>query len=175
MTYVSRGGESYLSPLSPDQVHQVAGGNGRCEMVLFDPIQPLDGAWTGTVRIQTITGCPSQVDQMIRPVVAGMVMQARVAWGGRYDPAKLGGDSSALVRWSERSPGHFVGRLQVETNPVLSVTGALTSTLVTPERATASMQIRIGAADSANTSALAMLGMADCRTTAIYDFVRTGS
>lgn len=176
MTYVSIGGKSYLSPLSPDQVHQAAGGIGRCEIALFDPIQPLDGVWTGTVQVQAVTGCPPQVDEMVRPVLVGMVMQRRVAWGGRYDPAKLSvGDSSALVRWSERSPGQFVGHLQLEANPVLSVTGALTSTLLTPERATASMQIRIAAANGANASALAMLGMADCRTTAVYDFVRTGS
>lgn len=174
MTYVSSGGKSYLSPLSPDEVHQAAGGSGRCEIVLFDPIQPMDGAWTGTVRVQTVTGCPPQVDEMVRPLVADMVMQSRIAWGGRYDPAKFGvGDM--LVRWSEQSPGQFAGHLQLEPNPVLSITGALTSTLLTPERATASVLIRIAAANSANASALALLGMADCRTIAVYDFVRTGS
>lgn len=172
-TYVTYRGEAYLSSLTPDEVHQIAGGEGKCEMALFDPIIPRDGTWQGSVRVQSMSGCHPQVAEMVPAIAAGMETTVQVVWeGGRFHPGKLAsGGSSPAVEWTEKGPGSFTGRLKVPQNKALTVTSSATATLTAPDRATATLRLRI-AAEGGGNALLAAVGMADCRTFAVYDFTR---
>jgi hypothetical protein len=174
-TYVTYRGESYLSPLTPDEVHQIAGGEGRCEMALFDPIIPRDGLWQGTVRVQSMSGCHPQVAEMVPAIAAAMENTVQVVWdGGRFHPQELAtGGGSDVVEWTEQGPGSFTGRLRVPENDVLTITTGATAKLTAPDRATATLRLRI-AAEGGNKAVMAAAGMADCRTFAVYDFKRIG-
>lgn len=175
MTLVSVGGKTYLSPRSADEVHRAAGGTGRCEVRLFEPMLPLDGMWRSSVRVHSMSGCLPQVVERVPPIVANMGASVPVRWNGRFDPAKLdGGGVTRVVEWTETAPGRFKGLISIPNNGMLKVAISLTATLLTPERATATMHLRIGAGEGANAAALGSLGMANCRTTAVYDFTRVG-
>lgn len=175
MTLVSTGGKTYFSPRNADEVHRAAGGTGRCEVRLFEPMVPLDGLWQSSVRVSSMSGCLPQVAQMAPPIVDDMGATVPLTWNGRFHPECLSGGASApIVQWTEMAPGRFKGRLDIPSNGILDVSADLTSTLVTPERATATMQLRIGAAKGANAAILAAAGMANCRTLAVYDFRRLG-
>jgi hypothetical protein len=171
-TLVRYGGETYLSPLTPDEVHQKAGGEGRCELALFDPIVPLDGRWQGTVRVQSMSGCHPQVAAMVPEIAAGMENTVQVRWDGHFHPQKLAADGgSGVAEWTEQGPGSFTGRLRVPQNEVLKITADMTARLTAPDRATATLRLRI-AAEGGNKAVLAAAGMADCRTFSVYDFRR---
>jgi hypothetical protein len=171
-TLVTYKGETSLSPLTPDEVHQIAGGEGACELALFDPIIPRNGLWQGTVRVRSVTGCHPQVAEMVPAIAAGMDSTVQVAWGGKFHPQKLAtGGTSPVVEWTELGPGSFTGRLNVQQSDVLTITSATTATLTAPDRATATLHLRI-AAQGGNAAIMAAAGMADCRTFAVYDFVR---
>lgn len=166
--------DAILSPLTPDEVDLAAGGDGKCELALFNPITPRDGTWQGSVRVQSVTGCLPQVGAMVPPLVDGMGNSQRIAWGGQFHPQKLATGHSPAVSWSERSPGRFTGRIQGPATGVIAVGAGLTATLTSPDHATATMRLRIAAAPGADKGALAAIGMADCRTHAVYDFRRIG-
>lgn len=174
MTMVRWNGEMILSPLSPDEVHLVAGGSGRCDLELFPPILPQDGTWAGEVRVEDSTGCRPEVAAMVPGIAAGMETTRRIAWDGQFHPAKLadGGDSAAL--WVKKTPTHFAGRLQVPQSGLMTVNGGLTATLTAPDRATATLRLRI-AVTGGDAAVLAAAGMADCRTVAVYSFRRIGN
>lgn len=175
MTLVSAGGRTYFSPRTAEEVHRAAGGTGRCEVRLFEPTTPLDGMWQSSVRVHSMSGCLPQVAEMVPPIVQDMGATVPVNWNGRFDPAKLdGGGVTRVVEWTETAPGRFKGRINIPNNGMLKVDIGLTSTLLTPERATAAMHLRIGADEGANAAVLGTLGMANCRTTAVYDFTRVG-
>ncbi|HQS45741.1 MAG: hypothetical protein B7Y12_04875 [Rhizobiales bacterium 24-66-13] len=175
MTLVSVGGKTYFSPRSADEVHRAAGGTGRCEVKLFEPMTPLDGMWRSSVRVSSMSGCLPQVAEMVPPIIDDMGATVPVTWNGRFDPTKLdGGGVTRVVEWTETAPGRFKGHINIPNTGMLKVDIGLTSTLLTPERATATMHLRIGAGAGANAAALSALGMANCRTTAVYDFTRVG-
>lgn len=163
------------SSMTPDQADADHGGDGTCEIEVFLPVTPADGTWTGKVRAQDFTGCAPQVAEMVPGMVAGMTFSRQVAWNGRFDPALLSADpTSQIVSWRALHPALFAGQLTTPVNSgVLQVTGALSSRLLTPDAATATLRLRVGT-DAKNAGALATLGMADCRVTAIYDFKRVG-
>lgn len=165
-----------LTTTSKEDADLAAGGDGRCDIELFDPITPHDGQWVGKVRAESIVGCPPTVAEMVRPAIAAMRFSDRIVWRGVFDPAKLtdaGGRS--LVSWQERTPESFAGVLDTgPANSVLDVSGRYVSTLVSPERVITTFRFRIGSAGSGNAAALAMLGMADCRTHAVYQYDLVG-
>lgn len=175
MTLVSMGGKTYFSPRTADEVHRAAGGTGRCEVRLFAPIVPLDGQWRSSVRVRSMAGCPPGVAETVPNVVDEMGTTLPVKWNGRFDPAKLDGSGTApVIQWTETAPGRFKGRLGIPSNGALNVSMNLTATLLSPERATATLLLRIGAGKGANAAILAAAGMANCRTWAVYDFSRLG-
>lgn len=164
-------GVTRWSPQTPDQADAHNGGDGICEIEVFPPVLPEDGNWSGKVRAQDFTGCAPQVAELVPGMVAGMTFSRKIAWNGRFDPAQLSADpSSKIVSWSERHPNLFAGQLNSPVkSEVLQVTGALSSRLIAPHKATTTLRLRVGASGK-NAAALAALGMADCRVTAIYDF-----
>ncbi len=168
-------GVTRWSPLTPDQADAENGGDGSCEIEVFPPTVAEDGIWGGRVRTQDITGCAAQVAEMVPGMVAGMSFSRQIAWNGRFDPAQLNENPARqVVAWRELHPNLYAGQLNnpVE-NDVLKVTGVLSSRLIDPDTASATLRLRVGAAGR-NAAALAALGMADCRVTAIYDFERVG-
>lgn len=166
-------GVTRWSSMTPDQADADHGGDGTCEIEVFLPAIPTDGTWTGKVRAQNFTGCAPQVAEMVPGMVAGMTFSRQVIWNGRFDPALLSADpSSQIVSWRELHPALFAGQLNTPVkSDVLQVTGALSSRLLTPDTATATLRLRVGT-NAKNAGVLAALGMADCRVTAIYDFER---
>lgn len=166
-------GVTRWSSMTPDQADADHGGDGTCEIEVFLPVIPTDGTWTGKVRAQNFTGCAPQVAEMVPGMVAGMTFSRQVIWNGRFDPALLSADpSSQIVSWRELHPALFAGQLNTPVkSDVLQVTGALSSRLLTPDTATATLRLRVGT-NAKNAGVLAALGMADCRVTAIYDFER---
>lgn len=166
-------GVTRWSSMTPDQADADHGGDGTCEIEVFLPVIPTDGSWTGKVRAQNFTGCAPQVAEMVPGMVAGMTFSRQVTWNGRFDPALLNADpSSQIVSWRELHPALFAGQLNTPVkSDVLQVTGALSSRLLTPDAATATLRLRVGT-NVKNAGVLAALGMADCRVTAIYDFER---
>lgn len=162
------------SALTPDGADAKYGGNGLCPIEVFSPVQPEDGTWVGSVRTRAVTGCPDQVTALVPGMVAEMVFSRRITWGGRFDPAMLSeAPDTGVVTWTELTPVLYRGRLNTpEDQSILEVNGDLTASLVAPDKATATLRLRIGAS-GANAAALAALGMTDCRTTAVYDFRRT--
>lgn len=169
------GVETKWSTLSPDDADATYGGDGVCPIEVFDPVLPEDGMWVGTVRTTSIEGCHEQVAAMVPGMVSQLVFSRHIAWDNRFHPAKLSQDpNSNVVTWQELTPVLFKGQMNpMGDQSVLSVTGDLTSSLVAKDEATAMLRLRIGA-QGANAKALAALGMADCLTTAVYDFTRTG-
>lgn len=165
-----------LSTTSKEDADLAAGGDGRCDVELFDPIVPRDGQWVGKVRADSIVGCPPNVAEMVRPAIAAMRFSDHVAWQGVFDPAKLThADGNRLVSWQERTPESFGGVLDTgPANGVVDVSGHYVSTLVSPDRAITTFRLRIGAVEGGDVAALAMLGMADCRTHAVYEYDRVG-
>ncbi len=168
-------GVTRWSSMTPDQADADHGGDGTCEIEVFPAVIPADGTWAGKVRAQDFTGCAPQVAEMVPGMVAGMTFSRQVAWNGRFDPALLSADpTSKIVSWRALHANLFAGQLNTPVkSDVLQVTGALSSRLLTPDTATATLRLRVGT-DAKNAGVLAALGMADCRVTAIYDFERTG-
>lgn len=166
-------GVTRWSSSTPDQADAQYGGDGHCEIEVFPPVAPADGTWSGTVRTQDFTGCAPQVGEMVSGMVAGMTFSRQIVWNGRFDPALLSSDpANQIVTWRELHPNLFAGALNSPVkSDVLQVAGALSSRLVDPDTATATLRLRVGAAGK-NASALAALGMANCQVTAIYDFER---
>jgi hypothetical protein len=167
-------GVTRWSALSPDRADADHGGDGVCPIEVFLPVEPEDGTWTGKVRAQDFSGCAPQVAEMVPGVVAGMTFSRQIAWNRRFDPAQLSADpASKVVSWSELHPNLFAGKLNSPVkSDVLKVSGALSARLTAPDRATATLRLRIGSSGK-NAATLAALGMADCRVTAIYDFENT--
>jgi hypothetical protein len=163
------------SELSPDAADATYGGDGLCPIEVFAPILPEDGTWQGSVRAQSIEGCAPAVQEMVPGMVAALEFLRQIGWEGKFDPRKLSLDpNTGVVSWTELHPSLYGGQLNAPTNSdILTIHGALSASLVAPDTATATLRLRIGA-KRANAEALAALGMADCRTTAVYDFKRVG-
>lgn len=174
MVLVSNKGDLIWSRSTPDELDLIAGGDGTCETVLFKII-PEDGTWASSVRVQDIRGCLPQVAEMVPPMVAGIGASRSIVWGGRFDPAKFAIDGAKnAVRWTERNATYFDGTVPVPANPVLDVTATTTATLTAPDKAEATLALRLKAGPGTDAAALAMIGMANCQVDATYDFVRTG-
>lgn len=172
MVLIDHKGTYRWSASLPDAIDREMGGDGVCPIELFT-LTPLDGTWKSSVRVQDVQGCLPQVAQMVPPLVDGTGDVKPIAWGGKFHPSRLAsGDAPDLIRWTERSPTAFDGTVPVPQSGVLKVTVTATATLTAPDRAEATMALRLAAADGADAGALAMLGMADCRVDAVYDFTR---
>lgn len=174
MVLVIKGNDYIWSSASTDQIDASYGGDGVCPVELFN-IMPEDGTWRGSVRVQTIEGCLPQVAAMVPPLVDGMNNSKQIAWGGKFHPSKfVVGNAPDGIRWTERSPTRFDGVFPVPANGTLDVSVIATATLTAPDRAEATMALRFAAAAGGDAGALALLGMANCRAEAVYDFERVG-
>ncbi|MGY9048700.1 MAG: hypothetical protein ACKVKF_17040 [Rhodobacterales bacterium] len=170
------GSETKWSTLTPDAADAEYGGDGICPIEVFAPVLPEDGTWVGTVRATAITGCPDQVAAMVPGMVSGMVFSRQITWGNRFNPTQLSETpNSGVVTWTELTPVLYRGRLNTPGDQgILEIDGNLTASLVASDRATATLRLRIGSS-GANATVLASLGMANCRTIAVYDFRKTGT
>ena len=174
MVLVSYNGDWIWSRSGVDEIDLIAGGDGICAIELFG-IVPQDGAWRGAVRVQEISGCLPQVADMVPPLVENMGNLQQITWGGQFHPTRfVTGTAPAGIRWTQRSPTQFDGVFPVPANGTLDVKITATATLTAPDRAEATMALRLAAARGANAAALALLGMADCKVDAAYDFERVG-
>jgi hypothetical protein len=174
MVLVNNKGEFIWSPSSADEIDLAAGGDGTCEIEVF-PIIPQDGTWLGSVRVQDVQGCPPKVDEMVPPIVDNFDSAQSIVWNGKFHPSEFViGDAPDRMRWTERSSTQFDGVFPVPPNDTLDVSITATATLTAPDKAEATVAIRIAGAPGVDPAALALLGMADCRVDAVYDFTRTG-
>ena len=141
---------------------------------MFD-IVPLDGTWKGTVRVQEISGCLPQVARMVPPLVDAMGSVKRITWGGRFHPSQFVVKAAPdRIIWKELSAMQFEGVFPIPRNDTLDVSVPAASTLTAPDRAKATMALRLSAAKDADAASMAMIGMEDCRVDAIHDSERTG-
>lgn len=174
MVLVSKNNEYIWSSASVEQIDAAHGGDGVCPIELFN-ITPQDGTWRGSVRVQEIKGCLPQVAEMVPPLVDAMNSTKQIAWGGKFHPSQfVVGTAPDGIRWTERSPTQFDGVFPIPANGTLDVRVTATATLTAPDRAEATMALRLSAAQGADAGSLALLGMEDCKVDAAYDFERVG-
>lgn len=158
-----------------DDLDLAMGGDGVCEIEVFDEIIPQDGTWTGTVEVTGISGCHPQVAAMVPPMVEGMSQTQRITWGGVFDPARLAtGGQSPVVQWTRIRSDYFTGTVPMKPNGVLDVSVDATATLLAPDQAAATLTIRFDPVSATDGGALALIGMNGCEANAAYDFRRTG-
>lgn len=174
-TLVMHAGEFIWSKTPRDDLDLMMGGNGVCEIEVFAPITPLDGVWTGNVRVTDIEGCAPAVVEMVPPMVAGMSQTQRIVWGGRFDPAKLAtGGKSPVVKWSKASSNYFTGTVPQTPNGVIEISVNATATLTAPDRAEATLRIRFDPVSGSDAGTMGLIGMNGCEANAAYEFLRTG-
>ncbi|MFC3181882.1 hypothetical protein [Cypionkella sinensis] len=172
MVLVEKDNDYIWSSASVEEVDASYGGDGVCPIEVFTII-PEDGAWRGSVRVQEIKGCLPQVADMVPPLVDAMGSVKQITWGGKFHPGKFALSTAPDgIRWTERSPTQFDGVFPVPANGTLDVKVTATATLTAPDRAEATMALRLAAASKKDAAALALLGMADCKVDAVYDFER---
>ena len=175
LTLVVRGNSFHWSAASRSDIDREAGGDGVCEIEVFEEIIPKDGTWTGTVEVTGISGCHPQVAAMVPPMVEGMSQTNSITWGGAFDPAKLAtGGQSPDVQWTRVRSDYFTGTVPMEPNGVLDVSVNATATLLAPDQAAATLTIRFDPVSTADGGALALIGMNGCEANAAYDFRHTG-
>jgi len=175
MVLVNNDGFYFWSYQSREDIDIIFDGDGKCDLELFDAIVPEDGTWKSSVRVQDVKGCLPQVAQMLPPMVDGTGHIKQIVWGGKFHPSQfVVGNAPDGIRWTPVRPDRFDGTFPIPDNGVLDVTVTATATLTAPDTAEATMALRIGAANGADASALAAIGMANCRVDAIYDFTRIG-
>jgi hypothetical protein len=156
-----------------DDLDLAMGGDGVCEIEVFDEIIPQDGTWTGTVEVTGVSGCHPQVAAMVPSMVEGMSQTQRIAWGGVFDPARLAtGGQSPAVQWTRVRSDYFTGTVPMKPNGVLDVSVDATATLLAPDQAAATLTIRFDPVSATDGSALALIGMNGCEANAAYDFRR---
>jgi hypothetical protein len=174
-TLVLHDGQFIWSRTPRDDLDLAMGGDGACEMELFEEIIPKDGTWTGTVKVTGISGCHQQVAAMVPPMVEGMTQTQSITWGGVFDPARLStGGQSPIVQWTRVRSDYFTGTVPMAPNGVLDVSVDATMTLIAPDRAEATLSIRFDPMSGADAGALALIGMNGCEANAAYDFRRSG-
>lgn len=174
-TLVMYDGQFIWSRTPRDDIDLAMGGDGICQIEVFDEIIPKDGTWTGTVEVTGISGCHPQVAEMMPPMVKGMTQTQAIVWGGVFDPARLAtGGQSPVVQWTRVRSDYFTGTMPMEPNGVLDVSVDATATLIAEDRAKATLTIRFDPASGANAAALALIGMNGCEANAAYEFRHTG-
>jgi hypothetical protein len=174
-TLVMHDGQFTWSPTPRDDIDLAMGGDGVCEIELFEEIIPQDGTWTGTVEVTGISGCHPQVAAMVPPIVEGLTQTQSIVWGGVFDPARLAtGGQSPVVQWTRVRSDYFTGTVPMEPNGVLDVSVDATATLLAPDRAAATLSIRFDPVSGADADVLSIIGMNGCEANAAYDFRLTG-
>lgn len=174
-TLVMHDGQFIWSRTPRDDIDLAMGGDGVCQVEVFEEILPKDGTWTGTVEVTGISGCHPQVAEMVPPMVEGMTQTQAIIWGGVFDPARLAkGGQSPVVQWTRVRSDYFTGTVPMEPNGVLDVSVDATATLIAADHAKATLTIRFDPASGANAGALALIGMNGCEAHAAYEFRHTG-
>lgn len=174
MTLVAIGNDMIWSRAAFDELDFAVGGDGRCEAQLFN-IVPQDGTWTGSVRVQKVTGCLPGVVAALPSMVDGTGWVRQIRWNGRFHPSNFVlGNAPDRIRWTALNATRFTGVFPVPQGGPLDIRVTTTATLTAPDRAQATLALRFSAAGGADAAALGMIGMANCRVDAIYDYARTG-
>ena len=175
LTLVGKGGRFHWSSAPRREIDLASGGDGTCEIEVFQEVVPLDGTWAGTVEVTGIEGCHPQVAAMVPPLVEGMATSHVVAWGGKFDPARLASDAgSPVVQWTRVRSDYYTGTVPIPKNGVLDVSVDATATLLAPDQASATLSIRFDPVSGGDAGALALIGMNGCEARAAYGFRRVG-
>lgn len=172
---VPESGTPEWSVISADEVDLLYGGDGVCELQMFDEILPKDGMWKGTVKAEVIKGCPAAMVPSLKTATQAMANTRDIDWNGMFHPDKLR-DPTAGERafdWDRKAPGVWAGtgRFNRDSGP-LGLEMQSLAMVQTPEHITATMTIAVGldAADAQAKAILKASGLADCSVNAEYDF-----
>lgn len=172
---MGRNGIYHWSAASRSAIDRYSGGDGSCDIEVFNEIIPEDGTWTDTVKVMGISGCHPQVAAMVPPMVKAMTQTQSITWGGAFDPARLfDGGKSTAVQWTRVRSDHFTGTVPMNPNGVLDVSVDATATPIAPDHAKATLSIRFDPVSASDAGTLALIGMNGCAAEAAYDFRRIG-
>lgn len=176
MILVSFDGAWIWSRMTGDAVDALVGGEGTCELALFDAIAPRDGTWAPSITARKATGCPAGLDSALEPALSGVAATARpVRWAGRFDPEKMSIGPSGIA-WEQTGPLAYRGKVEAPGGGPATAAMTVDTRLETEDRATGRIvvQITARAGDAAGQAVLRAAGMADCRAKVDFDFTRTG-
>ena len=176
MILVSHDGAYVWSRLTGDEVDMLMGGDGICDLELFDEIVPRDGTWAPTITAQSDSGCPDGLGSLLDPALGNAAGGSRsVRWGGSFDPEKMSIGPSSL-RWTRTGPRAFKGAKDAVDTSSVNIAVTVDTRLETEDLAKGTLQvtIRTKAADAAGQAVLRAAGMADCDVTVDFDFARIG-
>lgn len=172
--------------VTPGEIHRQFGGEGDCPIELFPeepPLVPLDGTWLWRSLNEAVTGCPALMAEALtasRPET----LSVRVAWDGRFDPARLASALPAApamemapYAWRELAENRWLSdnirSRSCEDGTCVDMALTLAMGLVAEDRITGILSLRSriegGAAD-----VLDAFGMKECRVRVHYEIRRTG-
>ncbi|NAZ36299.1 hypothetical protein [Rubellimicrobium sp. CFH 75288] len=176
-------GMVYRTARARAEINAAYGGQGDCPVKEPPdaPLVPLDGLWQWRTTGQGMTGCPA--------ILAGALAAARteapaarVAWGGRFHPARLADNmpepeisGMSAYEWRQTGPNRWLsdnirGR-ECGDGPCVEVGVTLDMTLVAPERVVGVLSTR-SRIEGGEQAILAAFGMADCRVRVRYEIRR---
>ncbi|MDQ0349620.1 hypothetical protein [Ancylobacter vacuolatus] len=81
------GDEIGWSKVSIRDAEIALGGDGSCDLELFQDWSPEDGTWDGTTLLRGVSGAAEcrQIGAMVVTMMNGKGMKVRVAWKGAFD------------------------------------------------------------------------------------------
>lgn len=163
----------YWSSASRNAIDRSSGGDGSCDIQLFDPLIPRDGVWRWNTTGTIIEGCPDMMASMLASGL-GDSHSTRVNWGGRFDPAKLANQAEMSVYdWRDLGGESWrtlpLGDSGCQDGVCQSISLRLWMTLVSETRVRGHLNydMKIDAGPQA-ASVLAGFGMDSCRITVKY-------
>lgn len=176
MILVSYDGAYIWSRLTGDEVDTLMGGDGTCELELFDEIVPRDGTWAPAIIARQDSGCPEGLGALLDPMLPDAAGNPRaVRWGGRFDPEKMSIGPSTM-RWTRTGPRAFTGAADGVDMPSVKIAVTVDTRLESEDLAKGTLRVtvRTDAADAAGQAILRAAGLADCDVAVDFDFARSG-
>lgn len=129
-TLVEANGTLAWSLLSPDEIDTVMGGDGKCELEMFDEMVPEDGIWReGPVTVESVQ-CGLGTAMFTSRLASQPRHTMRITWGGVFDGARYQAAAMAAAPDPEYSPHAFrqiSPRQSIGTAEVADEGGALQS------------------------------------------------
>ena len=103
-------GQYLWSPLSLGRIDLTAGGDGICDLELFDAMLPEDGKWQGEIRNKTVSQCPAGLDRALDQLTNSVVFPRDVKWNGAFHPDRFRLEgTAAAIDWTKISDTEFSG------------------------------------------------------------------
>jgi Ca-activated chloride channel homolog len=138
-------------------------------------ILPADGSWTAAVATPVLTQCPAGLEAAFAPATAALTGPRDIAWGGAFDPAKLGLDPGLGWQPVAEDTWHADGApAPVEGQPPFILASLSADAVVTgPDKVTGQL-VLTAFADGVGVVNLLNVGLAQCRGTADFTLTRAG-